>query len=69
MAKKEVLSVNRDHVIPVRVSASMYEQLSELAALYDLPVATFCYLSVLKVSQVRRDVLVHDDKVALDLIP
>lgn len=44
-AKKDDAKL-RSHVIPVRVTETVYQELERLASGYDLTVSTFCYLSV-----------------------
>lgn len=59
----------RTRVIPIRVTEEMYAQLQDISVGYDIPVALYCYLSVLKSLSFHHDVMHVESEAVQNLIP
>lgn len=59
----------RSRIVPVRVTDKMYKELQKAAENLDLPVATYCYLAVIKSLTGFTLSPSRDDEAAESLIP
>jgi hypothetical protein len=62
---------NREHVIAVRVTEAMYQELKQISESYDLPISMYCYLAVLKTLSFNNEILGNskEGQFANDFIP